>query len=127
MAKTKKLSPKYQTWVDARKKFRLSHAQIQMARELGLNPNKFEKMANHRQETWKLPIGEYIEKLYQKHFGRSQPENVRSIEESLKVKKAKNEARKQRKLAAKAQAEGNSSQEEHPSDMEKAPTDDVPR
>ena len=116
MAKTKKLSPKYQTWVDARKKFHLSHAQIQMARELGLNPNKFGKMANHRQESWKLPIGEYIEELYEKHFGRSQPENVGSIEEALKAKKARNEARKQRKLASKDQAEGNSSQQEHPAD-----------
>jgi hypothetical protein len=37
MAKQKKLPPKYQVWVDARKRYHLSHAQIQMARELGLN------------------------------------------------------------------------------------------
>jgi hypothetical protein len=89
MPKPKKLSPKYQVWVDARKKFRLSHAQIQMARELGLNPGKLGKMANHRQEPWKLPLGDYIQELYQKHFGKSQPENVQSIEASLKAKKAK--------------------------------------
>jgi hypothetical protein len=36
---TKKiLTPRLQVWVDAWNKFRLSHAHIQMARELGLNP-----------------------------------------------------------------------------------------
>ena len=39
-----------QGWMDARKKFHLSHAQIQMARELGLNPKKLGKLANHKQE-----------------------------------------------------------------------------
>jgi len=105
MPKPKKLSPKYQVWVDARTKFRLSHAQIQMARELGLNPRKLGSMANHRQEPWKLPLGEYIQELYQKRFGKSQPENVQSIEASFKAKKAKAKARKQRKLAAQEQPE----------------------
>lgn len=38
MAKKKQLSPKYQVWIDARKRHNLSHAHIQMARELGMNP-----------------------------------------------------------------------------------------
>ncbi len=46
-----------QPWIDARKRFHLSHAQIQMARELGLNPKKFGKLANYRQEPWKLRVG----------------------------------------------------------------------
>ena len=44
-----------QVWVDARKRYHLSHAQVQMERELGLNPRKFGKLANHRQEPWKAP------------------------------------------------------------------------
>jgi hypothetical protein len=32
-----------------------------MARELGLNPDKFGKLANHKQESWKLPLPQYIE------------------------------------------------------------------
>jgi hypothetical protein len=39
-----------QLWIDARKRFHLSHAQVQMARELGLNPKKFGSLANHDQE-----------------------------------------------------------------------------
>lgn len=50
MAKRKKnLSPMYQPWVDARKRFHLSHAHIQMARELGMNPKKLGGKANHKQ------------------------------------------------------------------------------
>ena len=45
MAKRKKnLSPKYQPWVDARKRFHLSDMHIQMARELGMNPKKLGKL-----------------------------------------------------------------------------------
>ena len=40
MAKKDFIPNKLKPWVEARKKYRLSHAQIQMARELGLNPKK---------------------------------------------------------------------------------------
>ena len=59
MAK-KKIKPSQQklmAWIDARKRHRLSHAQIQMARELGMNPKKFGRLDNHRQEPWKMPPG----------------------------------------------------------------------
>lgn len=67
MAK-KRLSPKYQDWIDARKRFHLTHAHIQMARELGMNPRKLGKLANYRQEPWKVPLPAYIEELYFKRF-----------------------------------------------------------
>ena len=47
---------KYQAWVDARKRFHLSGAQIQMARELGLNPKKLGGRADHEQEPRKAPL-----------------------------------------------------------------------
>lgn len=98
--KNKKLSPKYQVWVDARQKFRLSHRQIQMARELGMNPKKFGGLANHDQEPWKLPLPQFIEELYQKQFGRDEPELIRSIEELVAAQKKKKEERRQRKQRA---------------------------
>lgn len=55
MAKQKKYSPKYQEWIDARKRHKLSDAHILMARELGMNPRKFGKSDNHKQEPWKAP------------------------------------------------------------------------
>ncbi len=89
MGKKKHLPPKYQAWVDARKRFHLSHAQVQMAREIGLNPKKLGKMANHKQEPWKEPLPNYIETLYRKHFKKDRPEIVRSIEQMEKDKRRK--------------------------------------
>ncbi len=65
MAKKKKIPVKDQMWIDARKQFRLSDVHIQMARELGMNPKKFGKLANHKQEPWKLPLPDFIEELYE--------------------------------------------------------------
>jgi len=108
MAKQKQLSPKYQVWIDARKRHKLSHAHIQMARELGMNPKKFGKLDNHRQEKWKAPLPIFIEGLYFKRFGKDRPENVRSIEQTVKDKKQKQLQRKQRKLRKKEESQQNS-------------------
>ena len=84
MAKKKKLPEKYQRWIDTRKRYNLSRAHIQMARELGLNPKKFGGLANTKQGPWKLPLPDFIEELYLKHFNKNQPDNVRSIEQMVK-------------------------------------------
>ena len=60
----------------SRKRSHLSDAYIQMARELGLNPKKLGSLANTKQEPWKLPLAEYIEDLYDRHFRKNRPENV---------------------------------------------------
>lgn len=79
--KQKQPSQKTQAWLEARKRHRLSHAQVQMARELGMNPNKLGKLDNHDQEPWKIPLKQYIEHLYVKRFGKERPDIVLSIEE----------------------------------------------
>ena len=99
MAK-KKLSPKYQVWVDARKRFHLSHAHVQMARELGMNPKRLGKKANHDQEPWKVPLPRFIEQLYFERFGKERPDNIRSIEQIVQGKKRKQAEREARKLAS---------------------------
>lgn len=95
-----KLSAKYQPWVDARKRFRLSHAHIQMARELGMNPKKFGGLANHKQEPWKEPLPDFIESLYWKRFKKARPDKVLSIEEMLAEKKRKKAAKLKEKHPA---------------------------
>jgi hypothetical protein len=80
-ANKKRLPPRHQVWLEARNKFRLSHAHIQMARELGLNPKKLGSLANHDQERWKSPLPQFIEELYLKRFGRERPEVVVTIGE----------------------------------------------
>ncbi len=84
MAK-KKTPEKYQIWIDERKRFHLFDAQVQMARELGMNPKKFGKLANHKQELWKAPLPDFIEDIYFKHFGKRQLDQVRSIEQLIKI------------------------------------------
>jgi hypothetical protein len=74
------LQPKLQAWVKARKRHGLSHAHVQMARELGLNPRKLGSLDNHRQEPWKAPLPDYIEHLYLNRFGRERPTTVTPIE-----------------------------------------------
>lgn len=86
-----------QAWIDARKRHRLSHVQVQMARELGMNPKKLGKLDNHDQEPWKMPLRQYIEHLYFKRFGKELPSLVLSIEEKIRrdlVKKARKRAAK---------------------------------
>ncbi len=78
------LPPKLQAWEDARRRHRLSHAQVQMARELGLNPRKLGKLDNHGQEPWKQPLPQFIEHLYGKRFGRDRPGVVTPIEEQAR-------------------------------------------
>ena len=85
-----------QPWIEARRKFHLSHAHVQMARELGMNPKKLGKLDNHDQEPWKLPLREFIGKLYFKRFGKERPDAVRSIEEMAAAKKAKKQVQESR-------------------------------
>ena len=89
---------KLKPWIDARKKFNLSHAQIQMARELGLNPKKFGSMANYKQEQWKIPLPNYIEQLYEKRFNKKAPDDIQPVEvrdAEKRKRKAKNKMNKQ--------------------------------
>ncbi len=86
---------KLKPWIEARKKYNLSHAQIQMARELGLNPGKFGGMANQKQEPWKAPLPDFIEHLYKKRFGKEAPEDIRSLE----IKDAEKRKKKAQKKA----------------------------
>jgi len=83
-----------------------------MARELGLNPKKFGGLANTRQEPWKVPLPEFIEELYFKHFNRRRPDVVRSIEQMLSDASRKKAERKARKQTA---------PQSQPSDKEESP------
>ena len=84
MPKKNFIPNKLRPWIEARKKYHLSHAQIQMARELGLNPKKFSNLSNTKQQPWKLPLSEFIEDIYFKHFKKKVPDSVKSIEQMVK-------------------------------------------
>jgi hypothetical protein len=92
--RTKNPNQKLQTWIDARKLHHLSHAQVQMARELGMNPAKLGKLDNHEQEPWKRPMPQFVEELYYERFGKTAPDVVMSIEERARIEQQKKEARR---------------------------------
>lgn len=101
---------KIEKWVIAQKKHRLSDKHVQMARELGLNPDKLGKIDNHKQQTWKAPLPQFIEEIYFKRFKKEEPETVRSLREIIaldKVKKEKKKKEKAKKRALKAGKENN--------------------
>lgn len=81
-------------WIDAGKRHHLTHAQIQMARELGMNPAKLGKVDNHRQEGWKLPLPQFIEEIYARRFGKTIPDTVIPIEERIRRGSEKKHARR---------------------------------
>jgi len=94
----KKPNQKMQSWIDARKRYKLSHLQVQMAREMGMDPKKLGKKDNHDQEPWKIPLRQYIEHLYFKRFGKKQPDVVMSIEEKVQHDEGKKARRRERTL-----------------------------
>ena len=110
MAVTKAILEK---WMAAQKRHHLSDRHVQMARELGLNPDKLWKIDNHRQEPWKATLPQFIENIYFKRFKREQPETVRPLKQILKEmefkkklqKEKKEERRKQRSLFSDSAAE----------------------
>lgn len=64
-----------------------------------MNPRKFGKIDNHRQEPWKAPLPIFIESLYYKRFGRERPDTVVTIEERARQIAAKKAARRAVKAA----------------------------
>jgi len=102
MPKKKKIPSKDQIWINARKRYHLSDVHIQMARELGLNPKKFGKLSNHKQEPWKLPLPDFIEDIYFNRFKKERPDVVKSVERVVKDRNKKREERKKRKAEKRA-------------------------
>lgn len=94
-----RIPPELQPWFEARQRFRLSHAHIQMARELGLNPRKFGALVNVQQDSWKRPLAEFIAHCYSKRFGRATPEQVQTLEEVVKRAEARRNERRERKAS----------------------------
>jgi len=66
-----KLNNREKEWVEARQRYALSHAQVQMARELEIIPRSLAKQAD---------VPAYVQQLYLERFGRSEPETVVTIE-----------------------------------------------
>ena len=53
MAEKPSVPANLQAWIDARRRYNLSHAHVQLARELGMNPKKLGGLSSPKQERWK--------------------------------------------------------------------------
>ncbi len=68
-----------------------------MARELGMNPKRLERIDDHRDKEWKVPLPEYIQSQYLKRFGKERPDSDLSVEERVRQNEAKKSAKRQQK------------------------------
>ena len=103
MAVTKAILEK---WMVAQKRHHLSDRQVQMARELGLNPDKLGKIDNHKQEVWQTPLPQFIESIY---FKRENPETVKPLKQimaEMEVKKKQQKAKKEERRKQRALSSG---------------------
>ena len=94
-------------WMVAQKRHRLSDKQVQMARELGLNPDKLGKI--DKQEAWKAPLPQFIESIYFKRFKRENPETVKPLKQimaEMEVKKKQQKAKKEERRKQRALSSG---------------------
>lgn len=98
-----RLDQSAQDWIEARKRHRLSHAEVQMARELGMNAKRLGKIDNHHQEPWKMPLRAFIGELYFKRFGKNTPDSVLSIEDKAKRDAEKKAVKREAKILKKQQ------------------------
>ena len=92
-----KIPLKLQPWFEARRRFKLYHAHIQMARELGMNPKKFGALANKKQEPWKVPLDAFIIQCYFKRFNRSEPAQIRSLEQLIEADETRRRLKQERR------------------------------
>ncbi|MFG6115532.1 hypothetical protein ACGTN9_10100 [Halobacillus sp. MO56] len=65
MAKNKKSTD----WAEAKKRCRLNHEDIQMAKELGMSPKSLVKNIPSPKQQWKAPVKVWIRNMYDKKFG----------------------------------------------------------
>ena len=62
-------------WDEAKKKCRLSNEDIQLAKELGLNPRSLIKNIPSKSEPWKAPVKDWIHAISDKRKKKSKKKN----------------------------------------------------
>jgi hypothetical protein len=90
-----------QKWAKAKRQHALSDAQVQMARELGMNPRRMLEPDKAGQE----PLPRRIEVLYLKRFKRPLPDAVAPLRQLLHDARARERAEAHERRRRKRQAE----------------------
>jgi len=71
-----------------------------------MNPKRLSGLSSNSKQPWKLPLPQYIEKLYLERFEKESPDVVRTIEQTAAEHVAKREARKAAKEAERTNNDG---------------------
>jgi hypothetical protein len=71
-------------WLEAKRKCKLNGEEIQMAKEMGLNPKSLMKNIPNKNEQWKTPVKIWVRDMYEDGFSRV---GVKSDNKSLNTKK----------------------------------------
>lgn len=61
-------------WAEAKRKCRLNTEEVQMEKEMGLNPRSLIKNIPAKNEQWKAPVKIWIKDMYAERFGRKPSE-----------------------------------------------------
>ncbi len=59
-------------WLEAKRRCKLNDEEIQMAKEMGLNPKSLLKNIPNKNEQWKEPVKIWIRNMYVDRFGRTE-------------------------------------------------------
>lgn len=100
MANPNRIAHKFKPWIALRQIHRLSHAHVQMAREMQMDPRGLHLSVKRDDPLGKLPYEEMIEALYKKQFGRDRPEEIKTVEQMAAEHLAKRQAKKNQKQNA---------------------------
>jgi len=90
-----------QRWARVKREHALSDAQVQMARELGINPRRVLEPDKAGQE----PLARRIETLYLKRFKKPLPDSVVPLRQALHDARARERAEARERRLRKRQAE----------------------
>lgn len=85
-------------WKQAAQTYCLTSRQVTMAKKLQLNPKNFSKYAGgNKQQSWKKPLGVFIEKLFVKKYPNS-PEGQEAKQERQARKRQRKQIRREKKI-----------------------------
>lgn len=68
---------KQELWIEAKKRCRLSDEDIQMAKEIGLNPKSLIKNIPNKSEQWKAPVKVWIRGMYEERKEKAERKKIR--------------------------------------------------
>ena len=70
MPKAEFIPQKLRPWIEARKRYHLSPAHVQIARVLGMKPKKLGGIANPQQEHRNIPLPQFLDHRHPNHIAK---------------------------------------------------------